>query len=105
MQHIIFLCCLRAQVQSITYLTRSFLNTCVQFSNIYAVYSLFGLVWASLSLVAAKCHLMAMYHSKRNNYDEFVIYHSMWHATGAGLILFSFAANNGVDYLFSSVLE
>ncbi len=99
-------CCLRAQVQSITHLIHSFLNTsCVQFSNIYAVYSLFGIIWACLSLVAAKCHLMAMYHSKRNNYDQFVIYHSLWHATGAGLILLSFVVNNGVDYLFSSVLE
>mmetsp|Transcript_21269 Transcript_21269/g.30452 ORF Transcript_21269/g.30452 Transcript_21269/m.30452 type:complete len:216 (-) Transcript_21269:105-752(-) len=70
-------------------------------SNIYAVYSLFGIIWAFLSLVAVKCHLMAMYHSKRNNYDEFVIYHSLWHATGAGLILLSFAANKGAGYLIS----
>ena len=87
--------------QSITHLIRSYLNTCIQLSNIYAVYSLFGIIWAFLSLVAVKCHLMAMYHSKRNNYDEFVIYHSLWHATGAGLILLSFAANKGAGYLIS----
>mmetsp|Transcript_11030 Transcript_11030/g.16838 ORF Transcript_11030/g.16838 Transcript_11030/m.16838 type:complete len:209 (+) Transcript_11030:71-697(+) len=71
------------------------------FSNIHAVYSLFGIMWVILSSVAVKCHLMAMHHSKRNNYDQFVIYHSLWHATGAGLILFSFGVNNGADYLFS----
>jgi len=76
-------------------------HSCVQLSNIHAVYSLFGIMWVILSSVAVKCHLMAMHHSKRNNYDQFVIYHSLWHATGAGLILFSFGVNNGADYLFS----
>jgi len=45
------------------------------------------------AIIAVKCHVMAMYHSKQNNYDRFVIFHSLWHATGAGLILLSFGVN------------
>mmetsp|Transcript_15976 Transcript_15976/g.27173 ORF Transcript_15976/g.27173 Transcript_15976/m.27173 type:complete len:209 (-) Transcript_15976:1724-2350(-) len=63
------------------------------FSNIHAVYSLFGIMWVLPAIIAVKCHVMAMYHSKQNNYDKFVIFHSLWHATGAGLILLSFGVN------------
>mmetsp|Transcript_29666 Transcript_29666/g.59632 ORF Transcript_29666/g.59632 Transcript_29666/m.59632 type:complete len:209 (+) Transcript_29666:235-861(+) len=63
------------------------------FSNIHAVYSLFGIIWVLPAIIAVKCHVMAMYHSKQNNYDRFVIFHSLWHATGAGLILLSFGVN------------
>jgi len=50
-------------------------------------------MWVLPAIIAVKCHVMAMYHSKQNNYDRFVIFHSLWHATGAGLILLSFGVN------------
>jgi hypothetical protein len=65
----------------------------VKVANIYAVYSLFGITYALPAFISIKCHVYAMYHSKQNNYDKFVIFHSLWHATGVGLILLSFAAN------------
>lgn len=63
------------------------------FSNIYAIYYLFGITWTLPAVISVSCHVLAMYHSKHNNYDKFVIFHSLWHATGVGLILLSFGAN------------
>mmetsp|Transcript_20042 Transcript_20042/g.32841 ORF Transcript_20042/g.32841 Transcript_20042/m.32841 type:complete len:212 (+) Transcript_20042:122-757(+) len=62
-------------------------------SNIHAVYSLFGIMWLLPAVLCVKCHVMAMYYSKQNNYDQFVIFHSLWHATGVGSILLSFFVN------------
>lgn len=62
-------------------------------TNIYAIYGLFGPIWPLLSVIAVKCHIIAMYYSKHNNYQKFVIFHSLWHLTGVGLILLSFAFN------------
>ena len=70
------------------------LLTYVKASNFYAVYSLFGVLWALSSLLTLAFHIKAMNCSKQNNYDKFVIFHSLWHLTGPALILMSFVANN-----------
>jgi hypothetical protein len=66
-------------------------------SNIYAVYSLFGIKWTLPAVLAVKCHILAIYQAKINNYEKFVVFHSLWHATGVGLILLSFAVNGLVE--------
>ncbi|KAL7518322.1 hypothetical protein ACHAWX_003165 [Stephanocyclus meneghinianus] len=63
-------------------------------SNIYSVYSNCGLAWASLSIFAVMCHLLANHYSKKGMYDHFVIWHSLWHAMGSGLIVFCFLVNS-----------
>ena len=51
-------------------------------------------MWAFSSFIALAFHIKAMNFSKQNNYDKFVIFHSLWHVMGPGLILLSFAANS-----------
>mmetsp|Transcript_6794 Transcript_6794/g.15487 ORF Transcript_6794/g.15487 Transcript_6794/m.15487 type:complete len:233 (+) Transcript_6794:181-879(+) len=65
-------------------------------SNLYATYCTCGLGWACLSLPALKCHLWANYYSKNGMYDQFVIWHSLWHVVGVGVILFCFTLNGAV---------
>mmetsp|Transcript_22840 Transcript_22840/g.47663 ORF Transcript_22840/g.47663 Transcript_22840/m.47663 type:complete len:249 (+) Transcript_22840:1-747(+) len=65
-------------------------------SNLHSIYAHHGAVWALSSLAALKCHVWANYYSKRGMYDEFVIWHSMWHAVGVGLIVVCFAVNGRV---------
>jgi hypothetical protein len=65
-------------------------------SNIYTVYANCGFGWASLSIFAVMCHLMANHASKKGMYQRFVIWHSLWHALGAGLIVFCFTVNSDV---------
>lgn len=65
-------------------------------SNMYATYTTCGLAWAVMSLAALKCHLWANYYSKNGMYDQFVIWHSLWHAVGVGLILVCFTSNGVV---------
>lgn len=65
-------------------------------TNLYAIYCTCGLGWASLSVVALKCHVLANYYSKKGMYDQFVIWHSLWHAAGVGLIVVSLAVNRVV---------
>jgi len=62
-------------------------------SCLYATYSTCGLAWAAMSVAALKCHIMAKYYSKNEMYDQFVIWHSLWHAVGVGLILVAFTYN------------
>ncbi len=62
----------------------------------YAVYSMYGVAWAASSLVAVKCHLLGHYYSKNGMYDQFVIWHSLWHAVGVGLIVACFTVNGVV---------
>lgn len=64
--------------------------------NIYSMYSTCGLGWASLSIIAVKCHVLANYYSKKGIYVQFVIWHSLWHATGVGLIIFALSYNGVV---------
>mmetsp|Transcript_5903 Transcript_5903/g.10781 ORF Transcript_5903/g.10781 Transcript_5903/m.10781 type:complete len:277 (+) Transcript_5903:269-1099(+) len=66
-------------------------------SNLYSIYAHHGSVWALSSLAALKCHVLANYYSKRGMYDEFVIWHSLWHAVGVGLIVVCFAVNGRVS--------
>lgn len=63
-------------------------------SNAYASYCLFGVVWTMLSLPALKCHVWANYYSKKNMYDQFVIWHSLWHVVGVGAILICHVFNS-----------
>ena len=65
-------------------------------SCMFAIYSTCGLAWASLSLAALKCHIVANYYSKNDMYDQFVIWHSLWHAVGVGLILAALTYNRVV---------
>ncbi|KAL3771920.1 hypothetical protein ACHAW5_008033 [Stephanodiscus triporus] len=52
--------------------------------------------WAVLSLLALKCHLMANWHAKRDMYEQFVVWHCLWHAVGVGLMLVCFTVNGAV---------
>lgn len=65
-------------------------------SNLISIYGQHGMGWAVLSLAALKCHLLANYYAKRGMYDEFVIWHSLWHAVGVGLIVACYAYNGTV---------
>ena len=62
-------------------------------SNIFSVYMKCGLAWASLSIFAVLCHLIANHYSKKGMYNQFVIWHSLWHAVGSGLIVFCFVVH------------
>ena len=66
-------------------------------SNICSVYMTCGLIWASLSIFPLLCHLIANHYSKKGLYKQFVIWHSMWHALGSGLIMFCFVMNYDND--------
>lgn len=63
---------------------------------LYSTYCNCGLGWASASLVPLKCHVWANYYSKNGMYDQFVIWHSLWHVFGVGLILVCFTFNGNV---------
>lgn len=63
---------------------------------LYSTYCNHGVVWAVLSLAALKCHVRANYYAKNGMYDQFVIWHSLWHAVGVGLILVCFTYNGNV---------
>ena len=65
-------------------------------SCLYSICYYYGLWWAALSLAALKCHVLANYHSKNGNYDQFVKWHSLWHLVGVGTILACFAVNGVV---------
>lgn len=65
-------------------------------SNLYATYSIFGGWAACMSLPALKCHVWANYYAKNGMYDQFVIWHSLWHLVGVGVILVCFTLNGGV---------
>jgi len=65
-------------------------------SNLYSIYAHHGAMWALSSFAALKCHVWSNYYSKRGMYDEFVIWHSLWHAVGVGLIVVCFAVNGPV---------
>lgn len=65
-------------------------------SCLYSTYVNCGLGWALCSLGALKCHVLANYYSKNGMYDQFVIWHSMWHVMGVGLILVCFTVNSHV---------
>ena len=65
-------------------------------SCLYSTYANCGWAWASLSLLPVKCHVMANYYSCLQMYDEFVVWHSLWHLVGAGLIVVCFAVNGTV---------
>mmetsp|Transcript_17999 Transcript_17999/g.38852 ORF Transcript_17999/g.38852 Transcript_17999/m.38852 type:complete len:250 (+) Transcript_17999:58-807(+) len=60
------------------------------------IHQLFGVFWSLLSLAPLKCHVLANYYSKHGMYEQFVIWHSLWHAMGVGLILIAFASNEAV---------
>lgn len=62
-------------------------------SNVYNCYSNFGVLWALSSLAAVKCHILANYYTKHGMYDQFVIWHSLWHAVGVGLIVICHTVN------------
>lgn len=52
------------------------------------MYSEAGFLTAMLgSLVSVGCHVLANINTKKGNYEQFVIWHSLWHATGVGLII------------------
>lgn len=61
-----------------------------------AVYVTCGARWASVSLVALLCHLRANYHAKHGGYERFVVWHSLWHLVGVGVILVCFTVNGEV---------
>ena len=48
------------------------------------------------SVAAIQCHVWANYYSKHGMYDQFVIWHSLWHAVGVGLIVFCFTVNGTI---------
>jgi len=63
---------------------------------LHVVYVSSGLVWMSSSLLAVACHLLAHDAAKRGEYGAFVIWHSMWHFVGQGLICLCFWYNDAV---------
>jgi hypothetical protein len=66
-------------------------------SNIISVYMNCGLAWASLSIFAVLCHLLANHYSKKGMYNQFVIWHSLWHVVGSGLIVFCHVVNHDAN--------
>ena len=66
-------------------------------SNVFSVYSNCGFTWASSSILAVGCHLLANHYSKRGIYKHFVIWHSLWHVVGSSLILFCHVMNSNYD--------
>ncbi|KAL9191057.1 hypothetical protein ACHAXT_000763 [Thalassiosira profunda] len=65
-------------------------------SCLYSVYSHCGVWWAISSCAAVVCHVLANYYSKQGQYERFVIWHSLWHVVGVGLIVVCFALNGVV---------
>lgn len=61
-----------------------------------AIYRTCGVWWLLSSYLALKCHVVANYHAKNGRYDQFVIWHSLWHAVGVGLILIALTYNGVV---------
>ncbi|KAL7467006.1 hypothetical protein ACHAXS_007273 [Conticribra weissflogii] len=56
-------------------------------SCIHAGYSEGGVSWVFASMGAVACHIAAHNYAKKGMYDEFVIWHSLWHAVGSGLVV------------------
>mmetsp|Transcript_3380 Transcript_3380/g.7089 ORF Transcript_3380/g.7089 Transcript_3380/m.7089 type:complete len:253 (-) Transcript_3380:238-996(-) len=56
-------------------------------SCIHAGYSEGGMMWVFASMGAVACHVIAHNYAKKGMYDEFVIWHSLWHAVGSGLVV------------------
>lgn len=52
-----------------------------------AIYSTGGLTWAITSNIAVVCHVLAMAAAKQNNYEGFVLWHTLWHVVGVGLMI------------------
>ena len=75
-----------------------------------STYTTSGLWWMLLSALPMKCHILANVASKKGNYDQFVLWHSLWHLVGVGTILVCFTINydtvgsywNGENLLFFS---
>ena len=51
-------------------------------SCIRSTYVTCGPWWAMVSIAALKCHVWANYYAKKGMYEEFVIWHCLWHAVG-----------------------
>ncbi|KAL3827025.1 hypothetical protein ACHAXA_007532 [Cyclostephanos tholiformis] len=48
------------------------------------------------SLAALKCHVWANYYARRDMYDQFVIWHCLWHAVGVGSMLICYTVNGPI---------
>jgi hypothetical protein len=55
-----------------------------------------GYLWAATSLLAVKCHVWANYYARKGMYDEFVLWHCLWHIVGVGLIVVCYWWNDVV---------
>lgn len=55
-----------------------------------------GYLWAASSLLAVKCHVWANYYARKGMYDEFVVWHCLWHGVGVGLIVVCYWWNDVV---------
>ena len=65
-------------------------------SCLYSTYVDCGYVWAATSLLAVKCHVWANYYARKGMYDEFVLWHCLWHGVGVGLIVLCYWWNDVV---------
>jgi hypothetical protein len=63
------------------------LAPCAFASCLYSTYRDCGLHWAASSLLAVKCHVLANYYARKGMYEQFVLWHCMWHVVGVGLIV------------------
>ena len=52
--------------------------------------------WALVSIAALKCHVWANYYAKRDMYDEFVVWHCLWHAVGVGSMMICYMVNGPI---------
>ena len=59
--------------------------------SVYAGYCVGGVVWVFFSWLPVGCHILAHVHAKKGMYDQFVVWHSLWHAVGAGMIVACFS--------------
>ncbi len=66
------------------------------FSCLYSTCADCGHVWAASSLLAVQCHVRANYYARKGMYDEFVLWHCLWHGVGVGLIVFCYWWNDVV---------
>ena len=84
-------------LESWAHLVDRTLAPCAFLSCAYATLQTCGIKWSLLgSLVAVKCHVWANYYSKHGMYEQFVIWHSLWHAVGVGVILICYMVNSDV---------
>ncbi len=65
-------------------------------SCLYSTYVDCGYIWAASSLLAVKCHIWANYYARKGMYDEFVLWHCLWHGVGVGLIVVCYWWNDVV---------